>query len=395
MGTVIYEDKEGIVVPIETYQKTHEVNCQFASQIKSEPGVELEGGIVVPYAPKCRPDRPELFEARQCTEHDCFCVNVTTGTVLIGTHASPSEVGDCSAAIYSIRLTIRSPIHNASNDYPSFNHPSTSHLDDTIMRTKILYGLEQLLQSVAGYQQVVNITQLIMVPKHPSMHATNLGHISYYQAELISVGHSSVQGPLDLIQHRLEEGHLPIIGTVDRDLSRVTLLKDKIKDPFNVGSKTPEYAEPEVKNAVKPLDSIEQSKSIFPRSYEINSFAPTSLRSPGATVERESRQLPIPADGDTQILGGIVAPSFTEGPSTLHQTWQVQTSRLNILRQPGVIAGIVGSAVAGLLLLILLILFCIYRLRKKDEGSYALDEPKKRPPVVNAYQRAPTREFYA
>uniref|UniRef100_A0A0R3WQC4 4.1m domain-containing protein n=1 Tax=Hydatigena taeniaeformis TaxID=6205 RepID=A0A0R3WQC4_HYDTA len=48
-----------------------------------------------------------------------------------------------------------------------------------------------------------------------------------------------------------------------------------------------------------------------------------------------------------------------------------------------------------LLLLILLILFCIYRLRKKDEGSYSLEEPQKGPATSNAYMRAPSREFYA
>ncbi|VEL43271.1 unnamed protein product [Protopolystoma xenopodis] len=42
----------------------------------------------------------------------------------------------------------------------------------------------------------------------------------------------------------------------------------------------------------------------------------------------------------------------------------------------------------------MLILFCIYRLRKKDEGSYALDESKKIP-STSAYARAPSREFYA
>ncbi len=57
--------------------------------------------------------------------------------------------------------------------------------------------------------------------------------------------------------------------------------------------------------------------------------------------------------------------------------------------------GIVGSTIAALLLLILLILFCIYRLRKKDEGSYSLEEPKKSPTASNAYMRAPRREFYA
>jgi hypothetical protein len=34
------------------------------------------------------------------------------------------------------------------------------------------------------------------------------------------------------------------------------------------------------------------------------------------------------------------------------------------------------------------------RMRKKDEGSYALDEPR-RSPNVHLYSKAPTREFFA
>ncbi len=54
----------------------------------------------------------------------------------------------------------------------------------------------------------------------------------------------------------------------------------------------------------------------------------------------------------------------------------------------------VGGAVVGLLCAILCVMFVVYRMRKKDEGSYALDEPK-RSPTVNSYSKAPSREFYA
>ncbi len=43
---------------------------------------------------------------------------------------------------------------------------------------------------------------------------------------------------------------------------------------------------------------------------------------------------------------------------------------------------------------ILLIMFIIYRMRKKDEGSYALEEgPRKSP--SHAYTRVSSREFFA
>lgn len=54
----------------------------------------------------------------------------------------------------------------------------------------------------------------------------------------------------------------------------------------------------------------------------------------------------------------------------------------------------IGGAVVGLLCAILLVMFIVYRMRKKDEGSYTLDEPKRSPPV-NPYARRAGKEFYA
>uniref|UniRef100_A0A8C1TI31 Syndecan n=1 Tax=Cyprinus carpio TaxID=7962 RepID=A0A8C1TI31_CYPCA len=55
---------------------------------------------------------------------------------------------------------------------------------------------------------------------------------------------------------------------------------------------------------------------------------------------------------------------------------------------PAVIAG----GVIGFLFAIFLILLLVYRMRKKDEGSYDLGERK---PPSSAYQKAPSKEFYA
>lgn len=55
---------------------------------------------------------------------------------------------------------------------------------------------------------------------------------------------------------------------------------------------------------------------------------------------------------------------------------------------------VIGGAVVGLLCAILVVMFIVYRMRKKDEGSYALDEPK-RSPTVNSYARGNQKEFYA
>lgn len=62
--------------------------------------------------------------------------------------------------------------------------------------------------------------------------------------------------------------------------------------------------------------------------------------------------------------------------------------------QPGILAAVIGGAVVGLLCAILVVMFIVYRMRKKDEGSYALDEPK-RSPTSNSYSKGNNREFYA
>ncbi|KAG8261251.1 Cell surface proteoglycan [Homalodisca vitripennis] len=62
--------------------------------------------------------------------------------------------------------------------------------------------------------------------------------------------------------------------------------------------------------------------------------------------------------------------------------------------QPGILAAVIGGAVVGLLCAILVVMFIVYRMRKKDEGSYALEEPK-RSPTANSYTKNSNREFYA
>lgn len=69
-------------------------------------------------------------------------------------------------------------------------------------------------------------------------------------------------------------------------------------------------------------------------------------------------------------------------------------STTSFFAKSGTMFAIVGGAVVGLLSAILCVMFVVYRMRKKDEGSYALDEPK-RSPTANSYSKPPSREFYA
>nr|KAG5693616.1 hypothetical protein BaRGS_014636 [Batillaria attramentaria] len=88
----------------------------------------------------------------------------------------------------------------------------------------------------------------------------------------------------------------------------------------------------------------------------------------------------------------------TEKPPVSNETgdsgpMKEPSSAAHVMTQQGTLAAIIGGSVVFLLCAVLLIMFIVYRMRKKDEGSYALDEPKKMPNY--SYQRAPDREFYA
>jgi len=90
----------------------------------------------------------------------------------------------------------------------------------------------------------------------------------------------------------------------------------------------------------------------------------------------------------------VVSPSTpAPGPPTEEPHRQPQ-GETNFFAQPGILAAVVGGTVVGLLCTILLVMLIVYRMRKADEGSYSLNEPK-RSPNVHSYLKAPTREFFA
>lgn len=64
------------------------------------------------------------------------------------------------------------------------------------------------------------------------------------------------------------------------------------------------------------------------------------------------------------------------------------TNNSSVFESTEMLAAMIAGGTIGLLFAILLILLLIYRMRKKDEGSYDLS---KKP----IYKKAPTTEFYA
>ncbi|CAH8834298.1 unnamed protein product [Trichobilharzia szidati] len=442
--------EDGLVVPVYDSGDTASANCEDTlraiqqqesqngrlQEISKEPSEDTphlfnktasipehyqpieDGRIVSAYVPKCRPDRPDLYIARQCNEYDCFCVNVTTGETLLGTRASPAEVGDCSTAVYSVLLALRlrSILPSSDSGESRGDAIGMSQDRDASLKLHIRNSLEGILHSAVGFQRVTNITRISTKPNTQDLHGSS--DYVYYQVELTSTGHSSLQSPQDLVENRLHEGFLSEVGAVDPSISYVKLIQSKIPDPpplrspssYETLSQNSEYLSdkqtfihstksemPQTEDQPQPTGHkmvAVRSPEIPDASY-INPHEPSSLRSLNSKSSENAAHLVGSFDHNIMRGSGSSSGRQTSIQSrSPHQPWATGTSTSQILSQPGVIAGIVGGVVVVLLLLILLILFCIYRLRKKDEGSYALDEPKKLP-TVNTYTRAPTREFYA
>lgn len=99
------------------------------------------------------------------------------------------------------------------------------------------------------------------------------------------------------------------------------------------------------------------------------------------TTERKDIVNRILIEETTEDSGVVMNPKAEERPTSF-------------FAQPGILAAVVGGAVVGLLCAILVVMFIVYRMRKKDEGSYALGEPKQSP-NSNSYSRGTNKEFFA
>uniref|UniRef100_A0A3Q2C7G4 Syndecan n=1 Tax=Cyprinodon variegatus TaxID=28743 RepID=A0A3Q2C7G4_CYPVA len=104
----------------------------------------------------------------------------------------------------------------------------------------------------------------------------------------------------------------------------------------------------------------------------------------GKAAKTEVRD-PLPATEDQNQL-----TSSTRSPGSALETVEVRTETL--FQRTEVLAAVIAGGVIGFLFAIFLILLLVYRMRKKDEGSYDLGERKA---SGAAYQKAPTKEFYA
>ncbi|XP_016297428.1 syndecan-2-like isoform X2 [Sinocyclocheilus anshuiensis] len=110
----------------------------------------------------------------------------------------------------------------------------------------------------------------------------------------------------------------------------------------------------------------------------------TSRDVPEDTKKRVRIEDPVPTTEDSRRNPVTSTTSLPRSPL------EVQSE--NLFQRTEVLAAVIAGGVIGFLFAIFLILLLVYRMRKKDEGSYDLGERK---PSGAAYQKAPTKEFYA
>ncbi|XP_004469897.1 syndecan-4 [Dasypus novemcinctus] len=126
---------------------------------------------------------------------------------------------------------------------------------------------------------------------------------------------------------------------------------------------------PEVIQTLKPLDNHIPEKA-GPGSR--TSTEPKDLEEP-----EENEVIPrkiSPFEGDENVSNEVSMSSTSQGSSIFERT--------------EVLAALIAGGTVGLLFAVFLVLLLVYRMKKKDEGSYDLG---KKP----IYKKAPTNEFYA
>ncbi|XP_034747830.1 syndecan-2 [Etheostoma cragini] len=151
-------------------------------------------------------------------------------------------------------------------------------------------------------------------------------------------------------------------------------------------------------------DVVEESVTVTMVYMEPNAAEPTqdstkdfTPRVEAATVREKVKDIaprkpfrteaPVPVTEDMQRN---LLTSTTSAPGSPQEAIEVRTE--NLFQRAEVLAAVIAGGVIGFLFAIFLILLLVYRMRKKDEGSYDLGERK---PSGAAYQKAPTKEFYA
>ncbi|KAI7806565.1 putative syndecan-2-like [Triplophysa rosa] len=208
------------------------------------------------------------------------------------------------------------------------------------------------------------------------MHICNISLIFIYLAVLVS-GQSPAD---DLYLDGQQSGDYPLddddftsgsgSGFSDTDDDEDTSTVNVQYPEFSAGStQEPFYTS---------SPGLESSTSREVERIDIEPFIDTDLETEFSEFQTEKPQVTVEATS---------SPSAVQDADQLHE---VRTE--NLFQRTEVLAAVIAGGVIGFLFAIFLILLLVYRMRKKDEGSYDLGDRK---PPSSAYQKAPSKEFYA
>lgn len=161
-------------------------------------------------------------------------------------------------------------------------------------------------------------------------------------------------------------------------------------DDFNSGSGSGAGEDGDVE-AVTVSTVYIQPKAVAPTKDLTKDYTPrvdpVTERDRAVTPRKPFRtEAPVPV---TEEIQRNQMTSTTSAPGSPQE---VVVHSDNLFHRTEVLAAVIAGGVIGFLFAIFLILLLVYRMRKKDEGSYDLGERK---PNGAAYQKAPTKEFYA
>ncbi|CAH1639487.1 unnamed protein product [Spodoptera littoralis] len=164
----------------------------------------------------------------------------------------------------------------------------------------------------------------------------------------------------------------------DEDYGSTTIGSEETERTIIETPITPEKSEPD------DIDIPEQTEPPVVTKVNIPLQLPTDPRNIDVLIPNTRNK---PGEGTSEEGRG----AGEEQPSRPDQT-DISISGEDLV--PSVVP-VIGGAVVGLLCAILVVMFIVYRMRKKDEGSYALDEPKRSPAAASYGKGHNNREFYA
>ncbi|XP_022254194.1 syndecan-like isoform X2 [Limulus polyphemus] len=110
-----------------------------------------------------------------------------------------------------------------------------------------------------------------------------------------------------------------------------------------------------------------------------------------------------PTKSDVEIRKMNNAPPVPGGKESPDESWedndihilghmQEETSS-SFFAQPGILASVIGGAVIALMCIILMVMFIVYRMKKKDEGSYIVGDSKGS--KDNSSEKGKNKEIFA